>query len=92
MQAKKEINNMHAHDIKQLIENGLGHCTAIVEGDDGVHFTATVISPDFNGKNRIQKQQLVYATLGQRIHDGTIHALSIKAFTPDEWQRTTTNK
>jgi len=77
---------MHANEIKQLIENGLSQCTAMVEGDDGVHFTASVITPDFTGKNRIQKQQLVYATLGNRIHDGTIHALSIKTFTPDEWQ------
>ena len=77
---------MHAEDIKNLIETGIQNCTAIVEGDDGVHFTAAVISPEFSGKNRIQKQQMVYAALGNRIQDGTIHALSIKTFTPDEWQ------
>lgn len=76
---------MRAEEIKILIESGLNQCTAIVEGDDGVHFTAAVISPDFSGKNRVQKQQLVYATLGNRIADGTIHALSIKTFTPEEW-------
>lgn len=78
---------MHAADIKRLIESGIHSCTALVEGDDGVHFTAAVISPEFAGKNRIQKQQMVYATLGNRIQDGTIHALSIKTFTPDEWQQ-----
>jgi acid stress-induced BolA-like protein IbaG/YrbA len=77
---------MNANDIKQLIESGLTECTALVEGEDGVHFKATVISPDFAGKNRVQKQQLVYATLGNRIADGTIHALSIKTLTPEEWQ------
>lgn len=76
---------MQAIEIKQLIENNLTQCQAIVEGEDGVHFTATVISPDFSGKNRVQRQQMVYATLGNRIADGTIHALSIKAVTPDEW-------
>ncbi len=81
---------MQANEIKQLIETGLTQCTALVEGDDGVHFTACVITSDFAGKNRIQKQQMVYATLGNRIHDGTIHALSIKTFTPDEWQNTNT--
>lgn len=80
---------MHPNDIKQLIESGLTHCTAIVEGDDGVHFTARVVTPDFVGKNRVQKQQMVYTTLGNRIHDGTIHALSIKTFTPEEWQNIT---
>jgi len=79
---------MHAEEIKNLIESGLNSCIAIVEGEDGVHFTATIISPDFINKNRIQKQQLVYATLGNHIHEGTIHALSIKTFTPDEWKQT----
>jgi acid stress-induced BolA-like protein IbaG/YrbA len=78
---------MHADDIKKLIENGLKECTATVAGADGVHFDATVISPAFSGKTRIQKQQLVYATLGDRIANGTIHALSIKTFTPEEWHQ-----
>lgn len=77
---------MQADTIKELIETSLAQCTATVEGDDGVHFTAVVISPDFSGKSRVQKQQMVYAALGNRIHDGSIHALSIKTFTPDEWQ------
>ncbi|EKD73569.1 MAG: hypothetical protein ACD_45C00263G0003 [uncultured bacterium] len=77
---------MQASDIKQLIEAGLINCTAFVEGEDGVHFTATVITPEFAGKNRIQKQQMVYATLGNLIHDGTIHALSLRTLTPEEWQ------
>lgn len=77
---------MHVKEIQQLIEAGLTQCTAQVEGDDGVHFSATVISPDFAGKNRLQQQRLVYATLGDRIHDGTIHALSLKTLTPEEWQ------
>lgn len=77
---------MHAENIKQLIEAGLKGCTAIVSGDDGRHFSAMVISDAFSGKSRIQKQQLVYSTLGNHIADGTIHALSIKTFTPEEWQ------
>jgi len=77
---------MHAENIKQLIETGLEGCTAIVSGEDGRHFSATVISSTFSGKSRIQKQQLVYSTLGNHIADGTIHALSIKTFTPEEWQ------
>lgn len=78
---------MHAHDIKKLIETGLPSTTANVEGDDGRHFSVIVISPAFEGKNRIQKQQLVHSTLGNYIADGTIHALSIRTFTPAEWQK-----
>jgi acid stress-induced BolA-like protein IbaG/YrbA len=76
---------MHAQTIKELIEASLKDCTAIIAGDDGHHFTATVISPEFSGKNRIQKQQLVYTSLDKFIKDGTLHAISIKTFTPEEW-------
>lgn len=74
-------------EIQALIETGLAGCTAIVTGHDGRHFDAIVISTDFFGKSRVQKQQMVYTTLGNRIADNTIHAISIKTFTPDEWQK-----
>lgn len=77
---------MRPDDIQQLIETGLSNATAFVEGDDGRHFSATVISPEFAGKSRVQKQQLVYRTLNNHIQDGTLHAISIKTFTPDEWR------
>lgn len=80
---------MRPEHIKQLIETGLKESTAFIEGEDGKHYTAVVISSAFFGKSRIQKQQLVYATLGNHIADGTIHAISIKTFTPDEWQKQT---
>ncbi len=76
---------MHPKEIKQLIETGIQPCTAIIEGDDGKHYTAIVISPSFVGKNRVQKQQVVYATLKDPLADGSLHAISIKTFTPEEW-------
>jgi len=78
---------IHSHEIKQLIESHINESIAFITGDDGRHFTATVISDQFTNKNRIQKQQLVYSALGTLIHDGTIHAISIKTFTPEEWQQ-----
>jgi acid stress-induced BolA-like protein IbaG/YrbA len=53
---------------------------------DGQHFEAIVVSNEFSGKNRIQRQQLVYRTLGDRM-TGEIHALSMKTFTPEEWEK-----
>ena len=78
---------MRAENIKQLIEAGLKDATVLIDGEDGRHFTAIVISAAFADKSRIQKQQLVYATLGNHIADGTIHAISIKTFTPLEWEQ-----
>lgn len=76
---------MLSEEIEQLIKKGLPNAEAYVDGD-GTHFTALVISPDFVGKSRIQKQQMVYDTVRQQLMDGTLHALSIKAFTPEECQ------
>jgi acid stress-induced BolA-like protein IbaG/YrbA len=77
---------MDPQAIKKLIEKGLPDSQVTVEGDDGQHFSATVISLLFADKNRVQKQQLVYSALGSHIADGTIHAISIKTYTPSEWQ------
>ncbi len=79
------MKTMQPDKIKQLIEAGLPQTEAFVEGD-GAHFTAIVISPSFAGKSRIQKQQLVYDTVRAQLLDGTLHALSLKTFTPDEWE------
>lgn len=76
---------MQIEEVKRLIETGLAHSEAYVEGD-GTHFTAAVICSAFAGKSRIQKQQLVYDTVRKQLLDGTLHALSITTFTPEEWQ------
>jgi len=75
---------MQPEKIRDLIEAGLTQAQAHVEGD-GAHFTAIVVCPAFVGKSRIQKQQLVYDTVRAQLLDGTLHALSVKTFTPDEW-------
>lgn len=82
---------MQPEEIKRLIEAGLREANAFVEGD-GAHFTAVVICPAFAGKSRIQKQQLVYDTVRKQLLDGTLHALSITTFTPEEWQKAKENR
>jgi acid stress-induced BolA-like protein IbaG/YrbA len=59
-------------------------CTHIEVEGDGQHFYATIVSPEFTGKRLVQRHQLVYAALGDRMK-AEIHALSIKAFTPEEF-------
>lgn len=77
--------SMHSDDIARLIEAGLQGARAIVRSDDGTHFEAVVISPGFAGKRALQRHQMVYAALGDRV-GGEIHALSIRACTPEEWR------
>ena len=59
-------------------------CTHLEVEGDGQHFYATIVSPEFAGKRLVQRHQLVYAALGDRMK-AEINALSIKAFTPDEF-------
>jgi acid stress-induced BolA-like protein IbaG/YrbA len=51
---------------------------------DGTHFEAVIVSDAFAGKNRVQRHQLVYQTMGDRMRE-EIHALSMKTYTPQEW-------
>jgi len=76
---------MQTEKIKELIEAGLPGAEVTVEGD-GAHFTALVIYAPFAGKSRIQKQQMVYDTVKEQLLDGSLHALSLKTMTPEEWQ------
>ena len=77
---------MDPDQVKQLIAAGLPDCEITVTGD-GSHFDATVIGEVFAGLSPVKKQQLVYATVNDRITSGELHALSIKTFTPQEWEK-----
>lgn len=70
--------------IQHNIAQGLATEYLTVSGD-GRHFEALVVSDAFSGKNRVQRHQLVYQTLGDRMRE-EIHALSIKTYTPREWR------
>jgi acid stress-induced BolA-like protein IbaG/YrbA len=74
---------MDSHTLQTLIEQGLPGARAQVQGADGVHFEATVVSAAFAGKPPLARHRMVYATLGDRM-GGEIHALSLKTMTPEE--------
>ena len=75
---------MTADELQSLIAHGLP-CDHIEVTGDGRHWAAVIVSPAFEGKRLIQRHQLVYATLGQRIQTDEVHALSMKTHTPAEW-------
>jgi acid stress-induced BolA-like protein IbaG/YrbA len=71
--------------VKSYIVAGLD-CTHVEVEGDGQHFTAVIVSAAFAGKRPIQRHQLVYAALGDRMRE-EIHALSMKTLTPEEFQQ-----
>ena len=75
---------MDAAQLKDIITAGL-NCQHIETDGDGRHWNALIVSPEFEGKRGVQRHQLVYATLGQRMHTDEIHALAMKTLSPSEW-------
>ena len=72
-------------DVRGYIVAGLACDTLEVSGD-GRHFEALIVSPLFAGKRLVQRHQLVYAALGDRMRE-EIHALSMRTLTPDEYKQ-----
>ena len=71
--------------VKSGIAAGLA-CEHLEVVGDGQHFQALIVSPAFAGKSRVQRHQLVYAALGDRMRE-EIHALSMQTLTPEEWRK-----
>lgn len=47
------------------------------------HFELTIVSSVFQGKSLVERHRMVYALFGSAV-GAEIHALSVKAFTPEE--------
>lgn len=75
---------MTAEELQAIVARGLP-CTHLAVQGDGRHWDATVVSAQFTGMRLIQRHQMVYGTLGNRMATDEVHALSIKAYTPTEW-------
>lgn len=56
-----------------------------VEGD-GYHYQLTIISNAFLDKSKVARQQWVYSKLKDYITTGSLHALSMKTWTKEEWE------
>ncbi len=70
---KRIIESIQANLAESLVEVEL----------DGNRALITVTSTAFEGKSRVQKQQLVYGCIDEFIKDGSLHAVTIRALTPD---------
>ena len=77
---------MDTNEIKQVLMDKLALTDAIVTGD-GSHFQVIAVGDLFDGMSRVKQKQAVYAPLMEYIADNRIHALSIKAYTPAQWER-----
>jgi len=81
-------NAMNSDRVAELIRAGLPGAAVRVESDDNTHFASQIVAAQFTGLKPIARHQLIYKALGA-LMGREIHALSIEALTPDEYQKRT---
>ncbi|WP_194756250.1 BolA family protein [Aliidiomarina indica] len=77
---------MDPKEIESILLAALSLDEVHVKGE-GSHYQVIAVSDVFADCSRVKQQQMIYAPLADKIADGSIHALSIKAFTPEKWRR-----
>jgi acid stress-induced BolA-like protein IbaG/YrbA len=75
---------MDPQQVAALIRQGVPDVRVEVQSEDNTHFSARVVAAAFHGLRPLARHQLVYRALGE-LMGREIHALSIEAYTPEEW-------
>jgi len=76
-------------EIKTTLEKALPGATIAVQDltGGGDHFQVLIVSSAFEGKGLVDQHQMVYGALRESLGNERIHALSLKTYTPEQWQR-----
>jgi acid stress-induced BolA-like protein IbaG/YrbA len=76
------------NQVESMIKVGLPDAEVQVQDltGGGDHYQVVVVSSLFEGKGLVQRHQLVYRTLQQAMSSEAIHALTMKTYTPQDWQ------
>lgn len=77
---------MNNEEIAEMLTKELSLQEVKVKSE-GTHFQIIAIDDCFDEMSRVKRQQFVYAPLSELIASGTIHAVTIKTFSPAQWQR-----
>lgn len=80
-----EGEHLSVAEVTALVKQDLADAKVIVDGA-GCDLTLTVISASFADLPLVKKQQAVLATLKAPLASGKLHAVSVLAYTPEEWQ------
>lgn len=83
---------MNADDLIALLRPHFAPDAEIQAVNQGNKFEVLIVDDVFDGKRLVQRQQLVYAIANPHIQSGVMHALTIHALTPQEYQQRQANK
>ena len=75
---------MRPDDVKALLEARVKGCFFHIEGE-GCNFQVTAVGECFADMSRLKRQQLINGALSDEIASGSLHALTIKTYTPAQW-------
>lgn len=56
------------------------------------HLEARVVSPAFEGRSAVERHRMVYAPIRAWLDDDTVHALSVKTWTPAQYRTLTSEE
>lgn len=76
---------MQPSEVKALLESRLDGCAFYIQGE-GCNFQVIAVGEAFAGLTPVKRQQLVYGALSDEIASGALHAISIKTYTPAQWE------
>ena len=74
---------MTTDEIQKKIELAIKDSIVTMQGD-GCNCSTVVVSSAFEGMSLLARQKMVLATVRENIDSGELHALTIKARTPEE--------
>lgn len=80
---------MTAQQLTQRIESLAPGTKAEVVDLTGTqdHWQALVISPVFEGKLMVEQHRMVFALLDKEVQSNEVHALSLKTYSPSQYEK-----
>ena len=76
---------MTANEVKQILLASFSDAVINVTGEDA-NYSVEIISPEFGGVSKLNRQKKVLSCVKEQISSGEIHAFSVQAYTEDEYQ------
>jgi len=85
---------MSPDEIQSTLERALPGSTVRVDDltGGGDHFQVWIVSQSFEGKSLVDQHQMVYGVLREALGSERIHALALKTYTPEQWERVASRK
>jgi acid stress-induced BolA-like protein IbaG/YrbA len=77
---------MSPEQLTDLLKAAFPDADVAVTGQAG-KFDLRIVDACFDGQRPVARQQAVYAPLNAHIASGVVHAVTIRAMTPEEWRK-----